>query len=92
MEYIKKYLIFKFDRKLLTIFKRCSNNIYDLLELILQVYGTNIFHKYFNAFCAKIAHNKKRQILLYLSYVNFELYKTKVSLPYFIKKDNLNLI
>nr|DAN93910.1 MAG TPA: hypothetical protein [Caudoviricetes sp.] len=35
MEYIKKYLIFKFDRKLLTIFKRYSNSIYNLLTFIL---------------------------------------------------------
>nr|DAK24274.1 MAG TPA: hypothetical protein [Caudoviricetes sp.] len=40
----------------------------------------NIFYKYFNAFCAIFAHNKKRQILFCLSYVNFELYKTKVSI------------
>nr|DAU18142.1 MAG TPA: hypothetical protein [Caudoviricetes sp.] len=35
MEYIKKYLIFKFDRKLLTIFKRYSNSICEPLILII---------------------------------------------------------
>ena len=35
MVYIKKYLIFKFDRKLLNVFKYYSNSIYNLLTLIL---------------------------------------------------------
>jgi len=35
MEYIKKYLIFKFDRKLLNVFKCYPNSIYDLLTFIL---------------------------------------------------------
>nr|DAJ19606.1 MAG TPA: hypothetical protein [Siphoviridae sp. ctwl93] len=35
MRYIKKYLFFKFDRKLLNIFKCYSNNIYTSLTFIL---------------------------------------------------------
>lgn len=63
MQYIKKYLIFKFDRKLLTTFRYYSNSVYEPLKLILQVYDMNIFYKHFNAFCAIFAHNKKPLIL-----------------------------
>ena len=59
MVHIKKYLIFKFDRKPLNVFKYYSYSIYDLSTLISYVYDMNIFYKDFNGFCAIFAHNKK---------------------------------